>query len=67
MVMEYADHRPLVYLQTETVSLFLEDAETVRRYRVILADLARVALDEGTIHGPTCPVGKRIRPTGSTP
>jgi transcriptional regulator with XRE-family HTH domain len=51
MMMEYTEHRPLVYLQTETASLFLEEPAAVGQYRVILKDLAKVALDEGQSMG----------------
>lgn len=46
-VMEFAEFRPLVYLDSETSSLFLEEPAEITAYRRILAGLAEVALDEG--------------------
>lgn len=46
-LMEYADHRPVAYVETHTSSLFLEEPREVQTYRAILGQLARIALDEG--------------------
>ncbi|WP_158879496.1 DUF5753 domain-containing protein [Amycolatopsis anabasis] len=44
-LLRYIEHRPLVYVQTEAVSLFLEDPEQIAHYQKILARLAELALD----------------------
>lgn len=46
-LMEYADHRPVAYVETPTSSLFLEEPREVQAYRTTLGQLARIALDEG--------------------
>lgn len=46
-MMEYPGYRPLVYAQTHTASLFLEEPEEVRAYRGLLRELAVHALDAG--------------------
>jgi hypothetical protein len=45
--MEFAEFRSVVYLESETSSLFLEKPEETRAYRRILGALAETALDEG--------------------
>jgi hypothetical protein len=45
--MEFNDFRPVVYLDSETSSLFLEKPEETASYRRILGALAGTALDEG--------------------
>ncbi len=45
--MEFAEFRPVIYLDSETSSLFLEQREEARAYQRILAALADAALDEG--------------------
>jgi transcriptional regulator with XRE-family HTH domain len=44
-VMEYADHRPVTYLETPTSSLFLEEPQEIGIYRTALHRLASIALD----------------------
>ncbi|MGH3874365.1 MAG: helix-turn-helix domain-containing protein [Pseudonocardiaceae bacterium] len=46
-LMEFAEFRPVVYLDSETSSLFLERREEVTAYQRILGALAQTALDEG--------------------
>jgi hypothetical protein len=46
-LMEFAEFKPVVYLESETASLFLEKPEEIAAYHRILAGLADVALDEG--------------------
>lgn len=46
-LLEYAEHRPLVYLDNYATGLFLEDQEYVKPYRTLLRTIADVALDEG--------------------
>ncbi|MGH3854581.1 MAG: helix-turn-helix domain-containing protein [Pseudonocardiaceae bacterium] len=45
--MEFATFRPVIYLESETASVFLEQREQVEAYRRILGLLARTALGEG--------------------
>jgi transcriptional regulator with XRE-family HTH domain len=45
--MEFAEFRSVVYLESETSSLFLEKPEETRAYQRILGVLAETALDEG--------------------
>jgi len=45
--MEFAEFRPVAYLESETSSLFLEKPEETRAYRRILGALADTALGEG--------------------
>jgi transcriptional regulator with XRE-family HTH domain len=47
MLMEFRNHKPLVYLDTARSGFFLEDREYVRDYQRLLPDLSAVALDEG--------------------
>ncbi|HEX2301002.1 MAG TPA: DUF5753 domain-containing protein [Pseudonocardiaceae bacterium] len=46
-LMEFAEFQPVVYLESETSSLFLEQQEEITAYRNILKTLARTALGEG--------------------
>jgi transcriptional regulator with XRE-family HTH domain len=46
-LMEFAEFRPVVYLDSETSSLFLERREETTAYQRILGALADTALDEG--------------------
>ncbi|MGH3898701.1 MAG: DUF5753 domain-containing protein [Pseudonocardiaceae bacterium] len=46
-LLEFAEFRPVAYLESETASLFLEKPEEIAAYRRILALLAETALDEG--------------------
>ncbi|MGH3871359.1 MAG: helix-turn-helix domain-containing protein [Pseudonocardiaceae bacterium] len=43
--MEFAERRPVVYLESETSSLFLEKPEEITAYRLILEALAVTTLD----------------------
>jgi len=43
----YQDHPSLVYLDSPSTGLFLEDKEFVEPYRRLTSDIAKVALDEG--------------------
>jgi transcriptional regulator with XRE-family HTH domain len=45
-LMEFAEFRPVVYLESETASLFLEKPEEIAAYRRMLALLAQTALCE---------------------
>lgn len=45
--MEFAEITPVIYLESETSTLFLEDDEEIAAYRRILTDLADTALDAG--------------------
>ncbi len=44
--MEFSEIKPVVYMESETTTLFLEEAEEIAAYRSILATLAETALDE---------------------
>lgn len=46
-LMEFAEFKPVVYLDSETACLFLEKPEEIAAYRRILAALADTALGEG--------------------
>jgi hypothetical protein len=46
-LMEFNDFRPVVYLDSETSSLFLEKPEEIAAYRRILGALGETALGEG--------------------
>jgi transcriptional regulator with XRE-family HTH domain len=46
-LMEFAEFKPVVYLDSETACLFLEKPEEIAAYRRILAALAETALGEG--------------------
>jgi hypothetical protein len=46
-LMEFRNHKPLVYLDNVRSGFFLEDREYVDAYRHLLPDLSTVALDEG--------------------
>ncbi|MGH4013547.1 MAG: helix-turn-helix domain-containing protein [Pseudonocardiaceae bacterium] len=45
--MEFAEFKPVVYLENETTSVFLEKPEEIAAYRNILGALAQTALGEG--------------------
>ncbi|MGH3830151.1 MAG: DUF5753 domain-containing protein [Pseudonocardiaceae bacterium] len=45
-LMEFPEFKPLVYLESETSSLFLERPEEITAYRSILGGLAKTALGE---------------------
>jgi transcriptional regulator with XRE-family HTH domain len=45
--MEFAEFKPVVYLESPTSCLFLEKSEEIQAYRLILAALAETALGEG--------------------
>jgi len=47
ILMEFAEFRPVVFLDSETSSLFLERREEATAYQRILGALAHTALDEG--------------------
>ncbi|MGH3769189.1 MAG: helix-turn-helix domain-containing protein [Pseudonocardiaceae bacterium] len=46
-LMEFAEFKPVAYLESETSSLFLERPVEIQAYRCILAALADTALSEG--------------------
>lgn len=46
-IMEFPDHRPVVYMENETSSLFLEEREEISAYQAIYKRLRRTSLDEG--------------------
>ncbi|MGH3935012.1 MAG: helix-turn-helix domain-containing protein [Pseudonocardiaceae bacterium] len=46
-LMEFAEFKPVAYLESETSSLFLEKPDEIAAYRRILAALADTALSEG--------------------
>lgn len=46
-LMEFAEFKPVAYLEGETSSLFLEKSEEIQAYRRILRALADTALGEG--------------------
>jgi transcriptional regulator with XRE-family HTH domain len=46
-LMEFAEFKPVAYLESETSSLFLEKPEEIQAYRNILGALAKTALGEG--------------------
>jgi transcriptional regulator with XRE-family HTH domain len=46
-LLEFAEFKPVVYLESETSELFLEEPAEIAAYRRILGRLADTALDEG--------------------
>ncbi|MGH3780975.1 MAG: Scr1 family TA system antitoxin-like transcriptional regulator [Pseudonocardiaceae bacterium] len=46
-LMEFAEFKPVAYLESETSSLFLEKPEEIQAYRRVLGALAETALGEG--------------------
>ncbi|SFB39775.1 Helix-turn-helix domain-containing protein [Amycolatopsis marina] len=46
-LMRFSEHRPVAYAKTLTASLFLEEAEKIRRYAEVLNELAVHALNGG--------------------
>jgi transcriptional regulator with XRE-family HTH domain len=44
--MEFAEIKPVIYLESETSTLFLEEPEEISAYRRIVSALAETALDE---------------------
>jgi uncharacterized protein DUF5753 len=47
MLMEFAEFKPVAYLDSETACLFLDKPEEIASYRRILTALADTALGEG--------------------
>lgn len=48
LLLEYTkEHRPLVFIDSNVASLFIDDVEYVTRYRRLLPTLANMALSEG--------------------
>jgi hypothetical protein len=47
ILMEFAEFNPVVYLESETACLFLEQPEEIATYQHILAALAQTALSAG--------------------
>ncbi|SFB36991.1 Helix-turn-helix domain-containing protein [Amycolatopsis marina] len=47
MLMEFPEFRPVVYLDSETATLFLEAPEEISAHRLVLRKLAEIAPDEG--------------------
>ena len=47
MLMEFAEFKPVAYLESETSSLFLEESEEITSYQRILGALTATALGEG--------------------
>ncbi|MGB8996468.1 MAG: Scr1 family TA system antitoxin-like transcriptional regulator, partial [Pseudonocardiaceae bacterium] len=47
ILMEFAEFKPVVYLESETSSLFLEKPVEIAAYQDILESLAQTALGEG--------------------
>ncbi|MGH3693935.1 MAG: helix-turn-helix domain-containing protein [Pseudonocardiaceae bacterium] len=47
ILMEFADFRPVIYLESETASVFLEQPVEIEAYQHILGSLAQTALGEG--------------------
>jgi hypothetical protein len=45
-LMEFAEFKPVAYMESETTSLFLEKPEEIAAYRRVLGSLAETALDE---------------------
>jgi Domain of unknown function (DUF5753) len=58
-LMEFAEFKPVAYLDSETSCLFLEKPEEIAAYQSILAALAETALKEGEIKGVDCHPGNR--------
>jgi transcriptional regulator with XRE-family HTH domain len=46
-LMEFAEFKPIVYLDSETSSLFLEKPVEIKAYQRVLTSLAQIALSEG--------------------
>ena len=47
VLMEFAEMEPVVHIENATSSLFAERVDTTSSYRKILAELNKVALNEG--------------------
>lgn len=45
-MMDFAEHRPIVYLENESSSVFLEDPQDLVAYRAVIRDLGAIAPDE---------------------
>ena len=46
--MEFRNHLPVVYLETQSHNLYVEDPDDVRLYRTSLRKLRDISLDEGS-------------------
>jgi hypothetical protein len=45
--MEFAEFKPVAYIEEETAGHFLEEPDEIASYRRIFGSLAKCALDEG--------------------
>ncbi|MGH3771348.1 MAG: DUF5753 domain-containing protein, partial [Pseudonocardiaceae bacterium] len=63
-VMEFAEFKPVAYLESETSSLFLERPEEIQAYRRILGALASTALSEGQSRQLIAALATRLDPDG---
>jgi transcriptional regulator with XRE-family HTH domain len=63
-LMEFAEFKPVAYLESETSSLFLERPEEIAAYRRILAALADTALSEGQSRELVAALATELYPDG---
>ncbi|MGH3772799.1 MAG: helix-turn-helix domain-containing protein [Pseudonocardiaceae bacterium] len=63
-LMEFTEFKPVVYLESETSSLFLERPVEIQAYRCILAALADTALSEGQSRELIAALATRLDPDG---
>ena len=62
--MEFAEFKPVVYLDTETSCLFLEEPVEIAAYRRVLRGLANRALDEGQSRELIASLATELYPSG---
>ncbi|MEV4312659.1 helix-turn-helix transcriptional regulator [Actinocrispum sp. NPDC049592] len=66
-LMEFADVRPVVYVERETCGLFLEERPEIAAYAAILADLAAAALSEDASRELIGDIATELYPAGEDP
>ncbi|WP_116044144.1 helix-turn-helix domain-containing protein [Amycolatopsis palatopharyngis] len=63
-LMEFTEFKPVVYLDSETSCLFLEEPVEIAAYRRVLHDLADKALDEGQSRELIASLATELYPSG---
>jgi uncharacterized protein DUF5753/helix-turn-helix protein len=58
-LLEFHEHQPVVYLEYDTVTAFLERPQTIAAYHTVITDLDEHALDNATSHAHIAEIAKR--------
>ncbi|MCP2164236.1 helix-turn-helix domain-containing protein [Goodfellowiella coeruleoviolacea] len=58
--MEFSEIKPVVFLETSTANMFVEDNDHIRRYRQVLDNLSHVALSEEESRGLIAAIASKL-------